>query len=211
MKPSLSSLPYQWDERRGLSSGSVRLRRVNSKRERDAARRGRASRAASRRARPAGRRQARGSGAGPVRRRYAGPAWRHDRWSRFWSAARGPSVPARSGLVRISATSCGGMSVTTVGCMPFWSTRHGTSTAAPRGSCGICPCVGDIAVDHRGRAGHDAVHDRRGVFVRGRVVDARGGSSASAPARPMRNLFFAALGVFIQRDAEARSDRGGGI
>ena len=42
-------------------------------------------------------------------------------------------------LLRINAISCGGISVTTVGWIPLASTRQGTSTAAPVGSCGIRP------------------------------------------------------------------------
>ena len=76
-------------------------------------------------------------------------------------------------LVRISAMSCGGMSLTVVGWMPFASTRQGTSTAAPCGQLRDVAAGWHIAVNHRGLAGDDRIHDRGGIFVAGRHLDPR--------------------------------------
>ncbi len=72
------------------------------------------------------------------------------------------------------------------------------------------PPVRHVAVDHRRRAGHDRVHDRRGIFLRGRHHDPVGAAVFLGLRLPLGDLLLAADGVFVQRDAE-RLDQVGAV
>ena len=98
--------------------------------------------------------------------------------------------------------------------MPLASMVQGVSTAAPVGSCGYVAGVAEVAVERSyGPFRHHRIHHVGGEFVAFlRTVDSlvpRLRKAATRVRLPFGNLFFAALGVFIQRDAEMLSIRSG--